>query len=44
MARANSNGVSTIYGKDVLEKAKSCQFHFRQTIEQQIKGFDKEKD
>ena len=41
---ANFNGLSTIYGEDILKKVKSCEFHFKQAVEQKIRGFDGDKD
>ena len=44
MASANFNRLSTIYGEDVLEKVKSCEFHFKQAVERKIRGFGGDKD
>ena len=44
IASANFNGLSTIYGEDVQEKVKSCEFHFKQAVERKIRGFDGDKD
>ena len=44
MTSANFNGLSTIYGVDVLEKVKSCEFHFKQAVERKIRGFAGSRD
>ena len=41
---ANFNGLSTIYGGDVLKKVKSSEFYFEPAVEQKIRGFEGEKD
>ena len=30
MAGANMNGLERVYGKEVLERVKSCEFHFKE--------------
>ncbi|XP_066927735.1 uncharacterized protein [Clytia hemisphaerica] len=37
MAGANFNGLSRIYGEDVMNKIKGCEFHFKQSIERKVK-------
>ena len=44
MASAIFNGLSTIYGEEVLEREKSCEFHFKQAVKRKIRGFDGDKD
>ena len=38
MASVNFNGLSIVYGEDVLGKVKRCQFHFKQSIEKKVKS------
>jgi len=37
MASANMNGLTKMYGEDILEKVKGCEFHFKQSIERKVK-------
>ena len=32
MAEANHNGLAKIYGEDVMERIKACEFHFRKRV------------
>ena len=32
MVTANFNGLQRIYGEDVLQKIKGCEFHYRQSV------------
>jgi len=36
MASANMNGLTKMYGEDILEKVKGCEFHFKQSIERKV--------
>lgn len=42
MASVNFNGLSIVYGEDVLCKVKRCQFHFKQSIEKKVKSLGAE--
>ena len=40
MAHSNFSGLMQIYGEDVLERIKGCEFHFKDSINQQVRGLD----
>ena len=37
MAGANFSGLTTVFGEDVLSKAKGCKFHFKQSVNKQMR-------
>ena len=39
MADANKNGLVTIYGEDILNKLKGCEFHFKQRVMEKARSF-----
>ena len=39
MADANKNGLVTIYGEDILNKLKGCEFHFQQRVNEKARKF-----
>uniref|UniRef100_A0A7M5VBJ9 OTU domain-containing protein n=2 Tax=Clytia hemisphaerica TaxID=252671 RepID=A0A7M5VBJ9_9CNID len=44
MATANFNGLSKMYGEDVLEKVKGCEFHYKQSVEKKAKTLGEKGD
>ena len=40
MAHSNFSGLMQIYGEDVLERIKGCEFHFKDSINRQVRGLD----
>ena len=37
MATANFTGLSLIYGEDILDKVKGCEFHYKQSVGKRVK-------
>ena len=44
MATANFNGLQMIYGEEVLEKVKGCEFHFNMSLNRRKSAFKDEKE
>lgn len=44
MASANFNGLAAIYGEDVLDLVKGCEFHFKLSVERKRKEFTGDKE
>ena len=44
MASANFNGLVQIYGEDVLDRVKGCEFHFRDSVNRKAKGLGENRE
>ena len=40
MATANFNGLTIVYGEEVLERVKSCEFHFQKLVNKHASKFE----
>ena len=37
MASASFNDLAITYGKDILDKVKGCEFHFKESVDRKVK-------